>query len=387
MRERIRTALVGCGKVGHTHAQTLRSLLGSELIAVCDPLAQRSAEFGRLYGARPYSDVSEMLVRERLDMVSTCTPHPTHADLVVQCAARGVHSLVEKPLAADLASCDLAITAARRAGVKLGVISQRRLYQPVVRMRKAIEAGAVATPVLAELTVLGWRDEAYYRSDPWRGRWDSEGGGVMVNQTPHQLDLLQWMMGPVDELFGYWDNLNHPYVEVEDTAVAVIRFKSGAIGNVVLSNSQRPGLYGRLHIHGSNGASVGVQTEGGSPFIAGVTEAVEPPINDLWTVPGQESLLAGWQSEDRELAATHDVMTYYHQSQIADFVDAIATDRPPMVDGVEGRKVVEIITAIYRAQRDGRPQRFPLAVEANRDGYDGRIEHELLSRKGSGAAS
>lgn len=203
----------------------------------------------------------------------------------------------------------------------------------------------------------------------------------MVNQTPHQLDLLQWMMGPVDELFGYWDNLNHPYVEVEDTAIAVIRFKSGALGSVVLSNSQKPGLYGRLHIHGSNGASVGVQTEGGSPFIAGVSEAVEPPINDLWTVPGEESLLARWQSEDREIASSHDVMTYYHQRQIADFLEAIVADRPPTVDGEEGRKVVEIITAIYRAQRDGRPARFPLEAEADRGDYDGRIGHALLSHR------
>jgi UDP-N-acetyl-2-amino-2-deoxyglucuronate dehydrogenase len=381
VKERIRTALVGCGKVGHTHAQSLRSLPGSELVAVCDPATQRAAEFGRLYGARPYTDVSEMLEREHPAMVSICTPHPTHADLVVQCSASGVHTLVEKPLAADLGSCDRAIAAARQAGVKLGVISQRRLYQPVVRMRKAIDAGVIGTPVLAELTVLGWRDEAYYRSDPWRGRWDSEGGGVMVNQTPHQLDLLQWMMGPVDELFGYWDNLNHSYVEVEDSAIAVIRFKSGALASVVLSNSQKPGLYGRLHIHGSNGASVGVQTEGGSPFIAGVTEAVEPPINDLWTVPGQESLLAGWQSEDRETALSHEVMTYYHQCQIADFLEAIVADRPPMVDGVEGRKVVEIITAIYRAQRDGRPERFPLEAEVDRGDYDGRIGHPLLSHK------
>jgi predicted dehydrogenase len=328
-----------------------------------------------------------MLERERPNMVSICTPHPSHVDLVVQCSARGVHTLVEKPLAPDLGSCDRAITAARQAGVKLGVISQRRLYQPVVRMREAIAAGAIGMPVLAELTVLGWRDEAYYRSDPWRGQWESEGGGVMVNQTPHQLDLLQWMMGPVDELFGYWDNLNHPYVEVEDSAVAVIRFKSGALGSVVLSNSEKPGLYGRLHIHGSNGASVGVQTEGGSPFIAGVTEAVEPPINDLWTVPGQEGLLAGWQSEDREIAYSHDVMTYYHQCQIADFLEAIVADRPPMVDGEEGRKVVEIITAIYRTQRDGRPARFPLEAEADRGDLDGRIGHALLSRKTSGDVS
>jgi predicted dehydrogenase len=322
-----------------------------------------------------------MLERERLDMVSICTPHPLHADGIVECATRGVHTLVEKPLAPDLAGCDRAIDASLQAGVKLGVVSQRRLYPPVLRMREAIDKGSVGIPVLAILTVLGWRDEAYYRSDPWRGRWDSEGGGVMVNQTPHQLDLLQWMMGPIKELFGCWDNLNHPYVEVEDTAVAVIRFESGALGSVVLSNSQKPGLYGRLHIHGSNGASVGVQTEGGSPFIAGVTEMVDPPINDLWTVSDEVSLLAKWQSEDRKIASSHDVMTYYHQRQIADFLDAIINNRPPMVDGEEGRKVVELITAVYRAQRDGCPVRFPLVVEPDRADYDGRIGHALWSHR------
>jgi Predicted dehydrogenases and related proteins len=378
--QRIRTALVGIGKVGHTHAAALASLSTSDFVAVCHPVAEKAAKFGGRYGARPYTDLVTMLEAERVEMLSICTPHPLHADAIVRSAARGVHTLVEKPLAPDLDGCDRAIAAARRAGVKLGVISQRRLYRPVVRMRDAIEAGAIGTPVLGTLAVLGWRDESYYRSDPWRGRWDSEGGGVLVNQTPHQLDLLQWLMGPIAELFGYWDNLNHPYVEIEDTATAVIRFGSGALGNIVVSNSQKPGLYGQFHLHGSNGASVGVQTEGGSSFIAGVSTATQTPVNDLWTVSGQESLLELWQSQDREFADAHDVMTYYHQIQIADFLDAILEDREPMVNGEEGRKVVEIITAIYRSQRDRAPVRFPLAAEPDRGDYDGRMGYPLFSR-------
>jgi UDP-N-acetyl-2-amino-2-deoxyglucuronate dehydrogenase len=381
MTERLRTALVGCGKVGHTHAQALKSLPGSDFVAACDPLADRAGYFGAQYGIRAYGDLSEMLRTENVQMVSICTPHPAHAEMIEICARYGVHALVEKPLAPDLRGCDRAIAACRSSAVKLGVVSQRRLYPPVVRMRRAIEDGAIGRPILATLTVLGWRDEAYYRSDPWRGKWDSEGGGVMVNQTPHQLDLLQWLMGPIAELYGYWDNFNHPYIEVEDTAIAVIRFKSGALGNVVVSNSQRPGLYGRLHIHGSNGASVGVQTEGGSPFIAGVSKDVEPPINDLWTVPGQDGLLDGWQAEDRALAASTDVMTHYHRLQIEDFIDAIVNDRAPIVDGVEGRKVVEMITAVYRAQRDQRPVLFPLAADLQGDDYDGRLSYSPLSRR------
>jgi len=289
--------------------------------------------------------------------------------------------IVEKPLAPNLAGCDLAIAACENNGVKLGVISQRRFYPPVVRLRDAILAGKIGSPVLAELVVLGWRDQAYYESDPWRGTWDLEGGGVLMNQCPHQIDLLQWLMGPIEELFGYWDNLNHPYIAVEDTALAVIKFKSGALASLLLSNSQKPGLYGRLHIHGSNGSSIGAQTESASPFIAGVSSGIEPPINDLWTVPGEEHLLSIWQAEDRGSTEGRDVMSYYHEVQIRDFLDAVARDRPPVVDGREGRKVVEVITAVYRSQRDRRPITFPLQPESDRADFDGRLSYVPLSHR------
>jgi UDP-N-acetyl-2-amino-2-deoxyglucuronate dehydrogenase len=337
--------------------------------------------FGRQFGAQPYTDVETMLHEERVQMVSVCTPHPSHVDVVLLAARFGAHALVEKPLAPDLDGCDRAIAACSRAGVKLGVISQRRLYRPVVRMKEAIDAGKIGEPVLATLSVLGWRDQSYYESASWRGTWEGEGGGVLINQTPHQLDLLQWFMGPIEELYGCWDNLNHPYIPVEDTAVAVLRFRSGGLGNLVVSNSQKPGLYGRLHIHGSNGGSVGAQTEGGSSFIAGVTATVEPPINDIWTIPAEEHLLPVWQAEDR--AAPIDVTTPYHTIQIADFLQAIGDDRPPLVDGAEGRKVVEMITALYRSQRDGHPIKFPLSPESNTQDYDGRLSYIPLSHRRS----
>jgi UDP-N-acetyl-2-amino-2-deoxyglucuronate dehydrogenase len=370
---RVRTALIGCGKVGLTHATALAALERSALVAVCDRTAAGAEAFASRLGVAPYTDVATMVRDARVQAVSVCTPHPLHASAIEAAASNGAHVLVEKPLAATLADCDRAIAACAAAGVRLGVVSQRRFYPPIVRMKAAIDAGKIGRPVLATVDILGWRDKAYYASNPWRGTWEAEGGGVLVKQAPHQLDLLQWLMGPVDEVSGYWGNINHPEIEVDDTAVAVVRFRDGGLGSIVASNAQNPGIGGRIHVHGSNGASIGTQTDLGSMFISGVTTSVEPAVNDLWTIAGEAELLPTWQAEDRAFAADRDVMSWFHERQIEDFLDAILEDRPPAVEGVEGRKVVELFTAIYRSQRDGRPIRFPLAPETDGEDMDGRL--------------
>jgi predicted dehydrogenase len=357
----VRTALVGCGKVGQIHAAALASLPESEFVAVCDSSAERAAAFATRFGPPAFTDVRTMLQSARPQAVCVCTPHPLHRDPTIWAAEAGAHVLVEKPLAATLSDCDAMLAAARQAGVRLGIVSQRRFYEPVRRMKEAIDAGKIGTPVLGVFEMFSWRDQAYYQSDPWRGRWDSEGGGVLVNQSPHMLDLLQWFMGEIDEISGGWANLNHPYVEVEDTAVALLRFKSGGLGSIVASLSQKPGLWTRVHIHGSSGASVGVETDRGATFIAGVSAIAEPPLNDVWTIPGEEHRLAEFQAEDRARFRQFDATTHYHALQIQDFLRAILEDRPPLVTGEEGRLVVAMFTAIYRSQRERRPIKFPLA--------------------------
>src|SRR5271170_580059 len=336
---RLKAAIVGCGKVATTHALAYEALPTSELVAVCDVAPERAQAFAERFHVNPYTDLAEMLKREKVNVLSICTQHTQHPAAVEIAAAAGVHAISEKPLAIDLESCDRAIAAARAAGIKLGVISQRRWYEPVQRMKEAIDSGKLGKPVLAIVTMLGWREPAYYLSDPWRGTWEGEGGGVVVSQAPHYLDLLCWLMGPVAEVQAYWDNYNHPGIEVDDTVVASVRFKSGGMGSIILSNSQRPGLYGKIHVHGSSGASVGAETDSGSPFISGVTEKMDPPFNDIWTVPGEENNLEAWNREDRSRPCN--VMTHYHQVQIADFLDAILEDREPMVDAEAGRRVVE----------------------------------------------
>jgi predicted dehydrogenase len=235
----MRTAIVGCGKVAHLHAVALRDL--SDFVAVCDADAPRAASFAAKYDVAPYDSVRQMIEKGRVEAVVICTPHPVHAGPAIEACRAGAHVLVEKPLASNLADCDAMIEAAQQYGVQLGVVSQRRFFEPVQRMKAAIDAGKIGTPVLGTVQMYSWRDEAYYRSDPWRGRWDTEGGGVLINQSPHHIDILQWLMGPVEEVFGRWANLNHPYVEVEDTAVGIVRFKSGGLATITVSLSQKPG--------------------------------------------------------------------------------------------------------------------------------------------------
>ncbi len=359
--ERVKTALVGCGKVGGLHARALAGLAESELVAVCDVDPARASAFAEKFGGRPYSDVAAMLGDSGAQAVVIGTPHPLHAAPTIQAAEAGVHVLVEKPMAASLADCDAMLAAARRHSIKLGVISQRRWYEPVARMKAAIDAGQLGRPVLGTFVMYSWRDPSYYLSDPWRGRWDTEGGGVLVNQSPHMLDLLTWLMGDrVAEVSGYWANLNHPTVEVEDTAVAILRFRNGGLGSIVTSLAQKPGIHTKVHIHGSNGASVGVETDRGATFIAGVSAIAEPPLNDLWTIPGEEDRLAAFQAEDRARFAEVDAVTDYHALQIRDFLRAIIEDRPPAVTGEDGRHVVEMFQAIYRSNREGRSIALPL---------------------------
>lgn len=289
-----------------------------------------------------------------------CTPHPLHEEPAIVAAQAGVHVLVEKPMASSLEACDRMLQAAERTGVKLGIVSQRRLFEPVQRIRQAIESGKIGRPVLGTFQMFSWRDEAYYKSDPWRGKWSTEGGGVLVNQSPHQLDMLQWFMGEIEEISGYWGNLNHPYIEVEDTAVALIRFKSGGLGSIVTSLSQKPGLFTKVHVHGSNGNSIGVQTDAGASFVAGMSSIVEPPLNDVWSIPGEEHLLQEFERQDRAHFAKIDATSHYHKLQIQDFLQSILNDRPPLVSGAEGRIVVEMFTAIYRSQQERRAIKFPL---------------------------
>lgn len=355
----VKTGIIGCGGIARRHAAAYVDLAQSELVGVCDALPERAAQFAAQYGATAYPDPITMFRESGVQAVSICTPHPLHPTLLVQAADNGVHAITEKPMGIALDECDRAVEAARRAGTKQAVIFQRRFWPASLRLRAAIDAGKLGTPVLGSCTVRFSRPPAYYQRDAWRGKWASEGGGVLVNQAVHAIDMFQWYMGPIASLFGRWDNLTHPYIEVEDTATATLKFQNGAQGVIETSVSPDKTDYSfaRIVIYGSNGAW------------ASVTEQPEGKVglNDVWEIPGEIEEGKRRYQEDLERAeymfesaSGGRPVTSYHQLQLADFLDAILQDRAPLVSGEEGRKSVEIIQAIYRSGNTGKEVTFPL---------------------------
>jgi UDP-N-acetyl-2-amino-2-deoxyglucuronate dehydrogenase len=339
--------IIGTGTIAPTHAQAVDSIPEAELVAACDIVESRVVDFADRFGVRACTSAAEILADPKVQAVLVCTPPDSHCPLAEQAAAAGVHVMVEKPLTMDLQQADAAIKAAEQAGIKFGVIFQRRFWDAAQRARQAIDDGKIGKVILGDCAVKWWRPKEYYDAEPWRGTWDREGGAVLVNQAIHAIDMYQWLMGPIDTVYGLWGNLSHPYIEAEDVGVAALRFKNGALGTIEATVSVNPQLGSKIAIHGSNGATLGI-LEHPEGSLA---------INDVWTIPGEEKEADKLREEASR--SEHDWGSY-HTQQIRDFVLAITEDREPAVTAKEGRKSIEIVKAIYESARIGRPVSLPL---------------------------
>ncbi|MBL1112978.1 Gfo/Idh/MocA family oxidoreductase [Streptomyces sp. 110] len=350
MTRKVRVGIIGCGKIALNHAKALLANDHVELLACCDIDGTRAAEFARRFGIPHAYDDATDLMRSGVDTVTVCTPHPTHEATVVAAARNGLNVLCEKPISVSLTEADHMIAAAESAGVTFGVLFQRRFWEASQRAHEAVRNGRIGTPVLASVALRLGRDAAYFNSDPWRGTWDAEGGGVLINQAIHYIDLLQWCVGsPVVRVSGSIATLKHSdHIEVEDTAVATLEFASGALGVIQAGTTFAPGLGTQVLVTGDNGATVSI-----TEFPEG-----EPAFNDIWTVAGEESYRTVHSTEidsDPPLATIHEGLTPYHARQIDDFVDAVVHGREPLVTGREARKALEIVLAVYESARTGRP--------------------------------
>lgn len=329
--------LVGIGMIAGVQAEAIKRLSTTRLVAVCTRDAGRAKEFAAQYGVTPYTDYQKFLAHPELDLVSVCTPSGTHADLGIEAAAAGRHVLVEKPIEVNLARADALIEACDRHGVKLGVIFQSRFLPSVQAIREAVEGGRLGRLMLADAFVKWFREPQYYAPGSWHGTLALDGGGALINQAIHTVDLLRWIVGPVERVAAFKGALRYPHLEGEDTLVASLRFANGALGMIEAATSAKPGFKRRLELSGERGTII---LEGDSIATWAVDGEEPPPLVSEQLTDGSANPAA--------------ISCEGHRRQIAEMVEAIAADRPPLLDGREGRKSLQLVEAIYAAAREER---------------------------------
>jgi UDP-N-acetyl-2-amino-2-deoxyglucuronate dehydrogenase len=351
MTRQLRVGIIGCGKIARSHVTALRGVAGVHVVAVVDVDIGRAHRFAAAHGIpHAYPDTDQMLA-SGLDAVTVCTPHGAHEAGVLAAARHRTHALCEKPIALTVAQARRMVAATAAAGVWFGVLFQRRFWPAAARIRQAIDDGRLGTPICGGVVARFNRDAEYY-AEPWRGRLSTEGGGVLMTQAIHHVDLLQWFMGPVRRVTGRCATLVHKgLIEVEDTAAAVIEFASGGIATVQAGTTFRPGLGAQVWVSDAQGRTASVME-----FPEGVG------FTDISTVPGEEASQTGRVRAgmpDLPLAQIHDHLVPYHARQIQDFVDAVRHDREPAVTGREAVRSLEIIEAIYASSRSGAAVELP----------------------------
>lgn len=337
MSTRCRFALLGAGLAADFHRRAIEANAdrGARLAAVAYHDPARFDEIGARFGTACMS-WQEVLGRPDLDAVVICTPSGQHADQAVEAAEAGKHVLVEKPMALRLDAADRMIRACRAAGVRLGVVFQRRAEPLFQRVRRALRAGDLGALTLASVTLPYLRDQAYYDQAAWRGTWDEDGGGVLMNQGIHLVDALLWYLGDPVAAEAQADTRCRD-VEVEDVLAATLRFESGALATITATTTAAPGFPHRLELYGTRG---GIQIEGEAvrrwTLVAPDAAHVEP-----YRVESSGAAGAGGAPAGIEIGG--------HVGIVRDFVEAVREDRPPLVDGREGRRSLKTVLQVYEA--------------------------------------
>ena len=341
--KKIKFAIVGTGSIVPVHIEALSSIPDAEVVAVFGRSAVKAQELAGKFNCDWCSDYQQLLQRTDIDAVSICTPTGLHAELGMAAARAGKHVVVEKPIDVSLEKADALITTCRQHGVKLAVIFQRRYSDGVVALKQLLDQGKLGKVLFAGCYIKLYRSQEYYDSGAWRGTWAMDGGGALMNQGSHYIDMLQYLAGDVAEVSGYCGTLGHTGLEVEDTATAAVKFQSGALGVIEGTTCAYPGLASRIDIYGTAGSAV-IENE--------VLTAVQLQSGYVYEADSSTEN-AGVSSP----AITSDC----HRRQFREIVTALQYNREPHINGVEGRKALEIILAVYKAAFTGKPAAVPLA--------------------------
>lgn len=342
--------IVGCGMISGFHAKAIADVKGTKLVACFDRWPESAERFAGDHGCKAYADLDEMLADPKIDIVTIATPSGAHMEPAVAAAKAGKHVIVEKPLEITLKKCDRMIEACEKAGVQLGAIFPSRFHDSSLKLKKAIEGNRFGKLTLGDAYVKWFRTQAYYDSGAWRGTWALDGGGALMNQAIHSVDLLTWLMGPVVEIQANTATLAHERIEVEDAVVATLRFANGALGVLEATTAAYPGYLKRIEIHGSEGSAV-LEEEDLKAWDFAKPLKGDKAIHDEMV----RRKSTGGGASDPSAIGHHG-----HTMQFRDFVEAVKKGRAPAIDGHEGRRSVEIILGVYKAAETGKTIALPL---------------------------
>jgi predicted dehydrogenase len=339
-------AIVGCGMIARFHARALTQVPGAQLVALVSRNPANAMALTQELGIQcdVSTDLAAALRRHDVDIVIVTTPSGAHLEPAVAAAEAGKHVVIEKPLEITLERCDRIIEACIRHRVKLCTIFPSRFADANLLLKSAVAAGRFGRLTLAETTCKWWRPQSYYDEGGWKGTRALDGGGALMNQAIHNVDLLQWIMGPVTHISGFTGTLAHERIEVEDTAVACLRFANGALGVIQATTSVHPGLPKTIAVHGDHGTAIVEQEDV-------LRWDFTPERPDDLAIKARFAKKVGASGGASNPAAISHV---YHARQLTDFVRALEIGGTPQIDGWEGRKAVEIILGIYRSAATGR---------------------------------
>lgn len=354
-----RFGVVGCGSIGPTHGAAIAQIPHeAQLIAVADMIAERARNMAQKFGVKKiYGEFAEVLADKEIDVVCICTPSGMHADMAIRAMEAGKHVVVEKPMEITLEACDRMIAAEERTGKKLTVISQHRFDAATILVKEAIESGKLGKIIIADAYVKWWRTQEYYDSGDWRGTWALDGGGSLMNQGVHTVDVLQYLVGGVTKLWGQTRTGAHTKIEVEDIAVAACDFACGAIGSITATTAAYKGFPVRIDIYGTEGSAViegdrlkCMMLKGGQTYTSEEAAAHAISVAQGGTASVKDQA-AGRQANAKEGSTWGDS----HRAQMQDFLKAVRSGGKPLMDGRAARKPVEIILGIYKSQKSGQP--------------------------------
>ncbi len=345
--------IIGCGMISRFHARAVADLKGAKVAACFDSFTSAADKFGAEIGCRVYHDLDEMLADQAVDVVTICTPSGVHMEPAVAAAKAGKHIIVEKPLDITLKRCDAMIAAAKQAGVVLSTIFPSRFHESSRLLKAAIDKGRFGKLTMGDAYVKWFRTQEYYDSGAWRGTWALDGGGALMNQAVHSVDLLLWFMGPAVEVSAYTATLAHERIEVEDVAVATVKFASGALGVIEASTATWPGELKRIEISGNAGNAVLREED-----LAVWKFVREAKADEAIRQKMASRTHTGGGAADPKAIGHHG-----HTLQFQDVLSAIKRGKQPLVDGPEGRRAVELILAIYKSSESGRPVKLPLTSD------------------------